>query len=831
MLASVLLAIGALTGGQEPEPAPVGFEARLARHPYFSRLALVEAGGPPPLDFRFQRTAQEDPVRIADLMNALGAILLPVRARFEREVALPLGLDARPERLPFHVIVLASAGDLANYQSSTRARWHLGARSFYDRDVEALVLFEDVFQPARKEGERERSARHAMVHACQQAWTTLNRADLDGWVLEGLADAWARRGSEQGGAWFDADAIPLLVADALDEGRRWACVRTLEELDFVHEPLRLDALYRTRTPEGAPDFDSGPAWWAFYRQASLWVQFLWESEAGARRPLLLGALGRILRGEATGAGLGAAEGAAALQTAFEDWILANHRSQKPGVPVDRAAFARGFQRGPKGAPVFTTLEGEGDPLAAAGEEAGTPAPPALDLTDAGFDERFALALADLSDGQATRAIAALEALRAETDPAEPRARLGRELERARAWVALRDAWAAELARTHGTLELVHAEKKLRAKVRALAAGVFELEPGRGPERVPLEELPALGLAQQIADPGGADAWARLYPYVLAGDPRARKLLKEDGGPASALLADAREDYPARLALASVCRALLALGSEGLPDTPADVRAGLDALKAWIRSAEGLALLERKRPALRTRAEALLRREVELLGPHTVLAGRFEALGADRARLTYEFDEARELDDFELGRYPALTRKALPETGVESEPFAVQGGRLVGFGETSVRSRFTLGAPLTARYTLEFANRGATGNDTLALGLCDDGQEHFLWLFNMITLQMRVPGAAEGAGLPIDAIYLDTTYEITVTHDGAHASYEVEGTASPVIDAAARTQGAVFLFAHCTNQARVERLVLEGRLLPDSFAPLIEARIARELAGF
>ncbi|MEQ1895720.1 MAG: hypothetical protein ABL998_24535, partial [Planctomycetota bacterium] len=251
---------------------------------------------------------------------------------------------------------------------------------------------------------------------------------------------------------------------------------------------------------------------------------------------------------------------------------------------------------------------------------------------------------------------------------------------------------------------------------------------------------------------------------------------------------------------------------------------------WRDSAAGLALLERKQAAVRQRARELLRQEARLLGPHTFLAGSFEALGGEQVRITYDFKDTRELEDFEAGRYPALVRKGCEPTGVEAEPFAVADGRLVSVGEASLRSLFELGPPLSVRYTFEYADRGHRDrNDNFALGVCDDGQEHFLWSYNFVSLQVydRIEDSTvNGESL---SMYLDRAYEAELRHDGKQAASFLEGVAGPTIDASLRQRGAVFLFAHCKNQARIERMVIEGRLLPDSFERLASAAIERELA--
>jgi hypothetical protein len=853
MLVLALLAALAGPGTQSQEPAapsaPVqaSLEQALARHPYFARIELELVESHPPYRFLVQKTPREDARRAAALVALYVPLLDPVLARFEQEVVVPLGLTQRDDRQRFTIVVLASLGDFANYQRATRADEHL-AGTLHDRELNAAVVFEDVFQPRHSPGERDQALRHGLVHLCQQAWFAGGKnAALDSWVLEGQADAWARRGSDAAEATVAVEWLRAFLEDAEDAALRWTNLRTLEELVFVGQPGRLEGFFRTRTPKDAGWLDTSEAWWAFLRQASLVSQFLWEGENGARRSLALEFLRQALAPGAAGA-TGAASvlpragvSGAVLDQEFLAWIGAQLRARLPSEAFDPAALAKALERGPGGAPLLE----EPDDVAAhvAPTASAEPAPPVepaaapevpLDLADASDDERFALALHDLASGHTQAAIRALEEQLARTPEAVPRERLERELRRARAWDELAESFLSSLARTGGVLELTQGEKKLRCKVLGFADGELTLEPGRGPARLPAEELPALELAQQIkASPGDAAPvdWARLYPYVLADDPRARKLLREDGGEASALLRDAKEDYPPRIRLGNLAAELVALAAHELPATPKAVRAELAALRGWMKEASGLALLERKRPALRRRARDLLEHEAELLGPHTRLAGKFEALEGERIRITYAFDDPRELADFEPGRYPVMMRKGFQPTGVESEPMRVEGGRLRTRGETTLRTLFELGTPLTVRWDFEFANSGEPGgNDTIGIGVCDDGKEHFLWMLGLAHLQLVDGDASASASGPQEGYFLERSYAAELVHDGQRVAFSGEGQPGPELAAAGRTQGALFVFAHCKNELRLGTLVIEGRLLPGSFTRLVDAAIERELAG-
>ncbi|MEQ1895041.1 MAG: hypothetical protein ABL998_21075, partial [Planctomycetota bacterium] len=279
-----LAALVALLGSSQEENGTPTLAQRLAKHPFFAKIELETVESHPPYLFLVQKAPRAEARRAEALAAQYTALFDPVLERFEREIAVPAGLTQRADRARLTVVILASKGDLTNYQNVTRAAWHLNAFTHHDRALSAAVLYEDVFQPARRPGERALSARHALVHLCQQAWYAGGQnAALESWVLEGMADAWARCEGAGSKAAHEGEWLRLLVQDAQDEQRRWTNLRTLEELVFTGEALRLDALFRTRTPKDAPELDYDASWWAFYRQASLLTQFLSEAGEGQRR--------------------------------------------------------------------------------------------------------------------------------------------------------------------------------------------------------------------------------------------------------------------------------------------------------------------------------------------------------------------------------------------------------------------------------------------------------------------------------------------------------------------------------------------------------------------
>jgi len=459
-----------------------------------------------------------------------------------------------------------------------------------------------------------------------------------------------------------------------------------------------------------------------------------------------------------------------------------------------------------------------------------PPPPALDLADASADERLALALVRMAEGKESAGAALLDALGNESLEPALAERVARERRRHALWREQRDAYLRSLVGS-GTLAFSVEGKPFKAKVLGFQGGEVVLDKNRsGRERLALDELDALGLAQEMPKDGAND-WARLMPYVLRGDSRAKKLLKDEGGEGGALLRDSLEDYPARLQLGRILARIEALASkEGLA-TPAAVEACLTEVRALRTEAGELSVVQRKGPAILAFARALLERKYDLLGETGLLAGKLEVLSGETVRLTYAFDDPRELEDFDASPYPVLIVKGYPELKVKSVPFAVAQGELTVRGQASLRSLFELAPPLSASYGVAFVETGAEVQRPLFLflGISDDRAEHFVWgnFQSLEIFEKERYDVAEGERFPF---YLDTVYAMKMRHDGQRVFLSCENQ-EVSIAAGQRQKGAVFFYAHTGNPVRIPELVIEGRLVPGSLAGLRKARIERELASF
>ncbi|MSR61563.1 MAG: hypothetical protein EXS08_03825 [Planctomycetes bacterium] len=615
----------------------------------------------------------------------------------------------------------------------------------------------------------------------------------------------------------DADALREMVRDAQDERRAFAHLRTLEELLELDEPARLGEYFKASTPAAFVPLDVSRSWQAFYRQAALLFAYLWADGNGARRGALVAYLGAVLGGNG-----GAAEfeacflgaGAAEIERGFLDWLVREHQRAYPVERIDVERVRAALKRGGKG------ME---------------PPPPPLALADLTGEERLALALAQWAHGDERVAGAALEELgAADADArlaAPLRERVERERRRFSRWTAQRDAYLSSFVGGTSSFAFKLDGKGFKAKVLAFADGVLTLEANRsGRERLAVAEIDALELAQAMPRAGPED-WARLLPYVLREDARAKKLVKEDGGEGSALLADAQADYPARLALGRVAASLLALSKAPEPRTEEALEALLTEARTVLAQGASLALLERKRAALLGRVRAWLETKYELGGPAALLAGKVETLAGERVRITYAFDDPRELEDFDPTLYPVLATKGWGVLKAPDQPFRVEGGTLVGQGRATLHSWLDLVPPYTLRYDLTFVDgeeKGATR--WFALGVADDRRERFAWGVNLDVLQVQDGESEAQARGGIERWFMDSAYAMELAHDGKQITLRCE-TKECSLPAGARREGGFFLYVHSEYPVRLAQLEVEAKLLPSSLRRLRALRVERDLAGY
>jgi hypothetical protein len=266
-------------------------------------------------------------------------------------------------------------------------------------------------------------------------------------------------------------------------------------------------------------------------------------------------------------------------------------------------------------------------------------------------------------------------------------------------------------------------------------------------------------------------------------------------------------------------------------TPKEIDQRVELFRGLLRDRAGTSVVARKREVLRAHAQALLEQRFEFAGPAAALGGKLEALGGERVRVSYAFDDPRELQDFSVDLYPLVAARTLQGKNTESEPFHVERGALRALGRCTLRSLYDLEAPLVVRYDLEFEDvKLEQPAFYLALGICDDGREHFVWAVNLSSLQVLDAGGTRGTPEASSSFFLDKSYALELRHDGERARLLCDGKDQGSLDAGTRRSGAVFLDATTDLPLSIQKLSIEGRLRADSFERLKRTWAARQLAG-
>jgi hypothetical protein len=477
------------------------------------------------------------------------------------------------------------------------------------------------------------------------------------------------------------------------------------------------------------------------------------------------------------------------------------------------------------------------------EAAAEPPVPWLDLLPDPTDAEVALALAilEVRRGCARLALTRLEELLAGEDALDDAlvARIGIERERIGRWLALRESFIDHQIAAGERVSLDHGGEKLRARVLGRDGDLLRLDQNRRAcATLSLEDVPSIVLAQGMSRGGKAykSSWVRFYPYAIAGDARWETLLRDRGEEAEAFRADVQVHYPVLLERAAIVAELGGLSRTAPPRDFTRADATLARI-GWLRAEHGSdRIVVEKREPLRSLAGAALSTCLETLGLDGILRGRVEELGKGRVRLTYDFDEAEQLDDFTEDRdYLASLRygAGVLSEGTETD-LKVNGGAVVGVGSTCLRNRVVLEAPLRIRYRVEFRQKLKKGEETLnfMLGVLDDGRGSFAGSlgFGNLLVRDKVRGhearAWDAEGLPFrhGQVY---SLELQQDEEGI-LRYLIDGEVRCEVDCGKLRSGSFLLWWHTDARIAFHNVEIEGAMTPPSRAALEEAWIESQL---
>lgn len=805
-------------------------ERRLKQHDFFSKIECTRLDDVDGFVVYVQAPKKADPAYAKRVAREQVARILPLRGHFQKTYVEPGGLTRRDDCGAEVLFVLASLGDLKTYARLSFAGEHYRSESYYDPKLRAAVLFEEPFESSITEADKTRAARHAYAHLLLHAYETGTSAPVQqDWLHEGLASYLAELAAGPDGK-LSAPEMPvetlrrLLAATqspetVLSHFRRISDLLVMPTYQHIDSRAELEG-----SKAGIPShrIDYGEIRVCYWRESLLLVDFLQRGERAA-------AFQRYLAAELAGSG-GAAgfhrafpgRDPSEIERAFLDFLFGEHRRLLPSVALNGAAIEAILQRDAALLGPAEVAEGAGDAAQpSAGSARIVDAAPA-DLAPNHLAPEAALALAlDLArrgrSGGAEEGLSAL--LAAGSLEPEMAARIERERDRLAAWNRLRAAWFAGLSASGKTYKVEFEDKAVRVKVKGVEGAKVLLEENRaGRTELDLEALDPAELAQEMGREAEAlpDGWARAVPLALTGD--AHKVARglDAADPAQeAFATDIEADYEALLARGQPLGELLLFSREPEPKDPASAQALVDRLGAVAKGRAACPEIEPLLPLLRGCARKLFGVVFEQKGITQLAHGRWETLPDKRVRLSYAFDDAAELQDFQRADdYLSERRPTFGELHGTVDKLELKNSGLAGLGRSVLVHDLGFAAPLTVRYTLTFdkAEKGTKAEIWYCnVGICDDGHGHYAAALNHVHLEVIEPGepktAYDEVGKPIA---FGKSYVIELAHDGKSVKQSLDGAVQHELETDLKT-GRVFLLFHTDRVINIKDLVIEGTL--------------------
>lgn len=866
------------TLAQDPSAAQrYVLERRLEKHPYFSKIAyelhLREAAGAPAWLLVLQKPAKEDPALVTRTSDVIAPVIAKLAQVVDERVVKPLGLARRKDAPLCVAVVLATPGDYDNYARASREQSEAYGTCSFDRALGTVVGRNDPFS-AKWSLLQDGNFVRVLARAELEAHTDLVPGRRLPWFLsDGLASYLTytpqSKLDELGKPWLPPLYLRELVDAAQDDALRPALL-PLAELLALTGPGSLWTAVQGRAKKLSVDAfqDWRPVGTAFASQGHLWTYFAFDGGDARMREAWRGVLTRAFTGLAPIDGVKSALGADAPQVdaLFWRWVFQKADKSLAGVSVDTSNAERVVEsfgaNPPKPQPKTA-----GSSTAAGSAPAAKPEPPVelglFALREDEHDAQLGRALALGRTGDLDGACAKLEELAKKPLDDTTRARVSASIERLRGAITLRAAWLEALRSKGAKMPLTRDGKKLLFTIaRVEKDKIVFTEPKNGISELPLSAIDPVELAKEVdqkEERGEAPAVARPFLYALCGDARWEKLAKDDDPAQKALRADATSWMPAVLRAARAADELDALALAGKPAGAEALRAAIERIERIERELASEELVVAREPLLQRFAREVLAAQVQLVPPQDVLCCKSEALGDGRVRLTWLFDDPRELDDVaSVPDYEKLVRTwleedlrpppaAAPAEGApadkEAAPAApavpptgtcaIEKGDLVLSGGVARR----VGAPIRAPFTLKVKRRweervdGLVPNGSFAMRFCDDLQNRFLEIGGsgrLLVFDGSRGASKEYPGTGDWSFVYGATDEWTITHDGTDVRWSRNGEERGKASCAGMKSGWIVFLVTSLKTTCIESLEIEGALDAGGLAPAREAWIERRM---
>jgi len=801
---------------------------RLERHHYFrDRFRDEEFRADfsyPPFVLYVQAGKDGDPGTSPEDVERYGTWFQRLERAFRAEFAEPLGLKMGSTLPGYSIFLLRGRDEYKLYASELGSDGLYWARAHYDPSYRIGVTYQDK-GGAAQDSDEIHSAMHEMVHAFQHAYhknageETKTGLSTPSWFNEGFAEFLAYRvrmvekGERETVPRGPAGELTSIVKKYGDAGAR--CVLPLVQLTQITNYNQAASIFSETLAKGGHAVgDPMQTLGLMYRQSDLWMHFLYDGNDGARRELMLCYVQAVLNDaserEAYARSFAAVE-PGVLDAEYVDFLAA-HKVERDAVEKLRAT-----RPDPATLPKIPPTPDAGVLVRA---DAGATDDPSGDGDTAwnlGPDLRLSGALELARTGRWSASAAALRELASAGDLGDLASLVERSAARADALVAFRADFLRHAADSGSRIALRVDGKRLLARVRSVEADAVVLDDNPlDVERLTLDEIDALSLCD--AARGGRSGFEApaiaSYPYLLEGQP-GWELKLDDSAESSALRDDA--DELRRLATdAGAAGGLLALAALGEPSSSAEGERVLALVRDLMANSGEDPRVRARRGAVRAAAASAARATFVASDPGDGLAELKGALGTGddgAARLFYAFDDAAELDDFDVDV-------------TSGDGAKVDGSSLVLIGEVAAAARVGLDAPFRVRLKLRVPVDPDPANDPrVAVRLTGGGAEAVSGSWGELSLT----DADDSRALTGDEWPRNRLFELEVVHDGSKLSTRIEGLTTAQIDAGGLNGASVELSVKSPRPVYVAELELSGTIGAGDQERAREAHVARTLA--
>ncbi len=819
------------------------FGKRLARHSYFSKIAYTIERPEPGFVMVVQRPAKEEPGYNARLAAFYMPFVKRMAANFDQLVAQPAGLARREDQPVTAFAVLASKGDLVNYLRFVSDPSGYASGTAYDYQLQLAVTYEQPFAGTSLVAQRS-NLLYELAKELQHAHLSVpgNRPGSI-WMYEGLAFLLATHDGTTPDSLDKHSMRPEVSAWMVDllgkEPERELLLLPIDELAQLRSWEEYAAGVAARVKSAAVDEpDDDDVGGAYYAQCELWAHFLCDGAQSAYRKPWAEFQKAAFHGKGDAEDLRRAFAGSDLRLLsreFLGWVCDEFERTHPGKKADRK-------------PIAALFSAAAAPGSAPGAPAAAPAP----LVDPAFspqmiapeaddaEAQFALALSEARSGNLAGAQGTLRALAALAKTPPWPERIAREATRVEELAKLRDGYLAYLKSSGSKLSFKRNGKDVLAPIAALEGETVKLGENKlGLPSIALSELDPYELAKLAAKKemqGGAQPWARFYAYVLAGDARWEKLLKDDAPGARELRADAKE-YAGLLRTAALARELFELSKLPLPGDAPEARLRLERLKALLTGNTGSELVKRRQAALRQLAIACLSQTRTSGDASGLLHAKSEVLPDGRTRFTWDFDAPGEDADWrrQVG-YLKPWRDLFPQISVSEADsrFTEEQGHFTGTGQVCYRSAASFNGPISVRLRYRYVETAAEhGPPRFYLLVCDDGAGSYIVVGDPGFIHVRDVKQSydrEAHATEKSAYYMDQDLEFEFVDDGKEVATTLDERPLAKAGCGPRKSGNVVLFAHMDVPVSIDRIVIEGTIASSSQGELQTRWLAEQLAA-